>query len=139
MNLLVPMDMDETSKHALQEAITLAKSFKEQGKITILHVINREIAPDAVETTVDLESKLHEETNAYLTKVKHIVEKANLAVEIVALEGFAATKILDFEKKNPVDFIVIGHHNRKGLDRIVVGSVSKKIIHDAACPVIVVK
>lgn len=32
MNLLVPMDMDETSKHALQEAITLAKSFKEQGK-----------------------------------------------------------------------------------------------------------
>lgn len=56
MNLLVPMDMDETSKHALQEAITLAKSFKEQGKITILHVINREIAPDAVETTVDLES-----------------------------------------------------------------------------------
>ncbi|WP_162261925.1 universal stress protein, partial [Carnobacterium maltaromaticum] len=60
-------------------------------------------------------------------------------VEVVILEGFIATKILDYEKEHAVDLIVIGHHNRIGFDRLVVGSVSKKVIHDAICPVVVVK
>lgn len=139
MHLLVPMDLDKTSKSALKEAILLTEKFKETGKITILHVVNSELSAPVVDSAEDLETKLLAEARDYLAKIKAIVEKKNILVEVVILEGFVATKILDYEKEHAVDLIVIGHHNRMGFDRLVVGSVSKKVIHDAICPVVVVK
>ena len=38
-----------------------------------------------------------------------------------------------------VDAIVMGTHGRKGLDRMLVGSVAERVVRDAPCTVIIVK
>ena len=61
MHLLVPMDLDKTSKSALKEAILLTEKFKETGKITILHVVNSELSAPVVDSVEDLETRTYED------------------------------------------------------------------------------
>lgn len=47
--------------------------------------------------------------------------------------------ILDAAKKDGADLIVIGSHGRTGLDKVLMGSVSEKILNQADCAVLVVR
>ncbi len=53
--------------------------------------------------------------------------------------GDAAQQILQYAKDNSVDLIVMGTHGRKGLDRILMGSVAQEVVRNAGVPVLTVK
>jgi nucleotide-binding universal stress UspA family protein len=53
-------------------------------------------------------------------------------------EGDAASEILDRAAAIPSDLIVMGTHGRSGFERLVLGSVTEKVIHKATCPVLTV-
>lgn len=53
--------------------------------------------------------------------------------------GDPAEQILQYAKDNSVDLIVMGTHGRKGLDRILMGSVAQEVIRNARVPVLTVK
>jgi nucleotide-binding universal stress UspA family protein len=46
--------------------------------------------------------------------------------------------ILDEAKSLPADLIVLGTHGRGGVDRLVLGSVTEKVLRKATCPVLTV-
>jgi nucleotide-binding universal stress UspA family protein len=62
-------------------------------------------------------------------KFKYVLEMDNDAVKI----------ILDYHKKYKSDLIVIASHGRKGLTRILMGSVAESIFRDALCPVLLIR
>jgi nucleotide-binding universal stress UspA family protein len=89
--------------------------------------------PAAVPTPGDLE--------ALLASMKRFVEtEIGLAVSMrfEIGEGDAASEILDRAAVIPSDLIVMGTHGRSGFERLVLGSVTEKVIHKAACPVLTV-
>lgn len=49
--------------------------------------------------------------------------------------GDAAEEILNYIKKKNIDMVVMGTHGRKGLDRIIFGSVANTVIKKAQAPV----
>jgi nucleotide-binding universal stress UspA family protein len=53
-------------------------------------------------------------------------------------EGDAASEILDRAATIPSDLIVVGTHGRSGFDRLILGSVTEKVIRKASCPVLTV-
>jgi nucleotide-binding universal stress UspA family protein len=53
--------------------------------------------------------------------------------------GYAAEEILEAAQTEGVDMIVIGTHGRKGIDRILFGSVAEKVVKSAACPVLTIR
>ena len=53
-------------------------------------------------------------------------------------EGKPITNILEIVKAQNIDLIVMGTHGHTGFNRLVLGSVTEKVIHEAACPVLVV-
>jgi nucleotide-binding universal stress UspA family protein len=53
-------------------------------------------------------------------------------------EGFVSQRILETISKEGIDLLVMGTHGHRGFNRLVLGSVTESIIHQAACPVLAV-
>lgn len=64
---------------------------------------------------------------------------ADMKAEGRVVTGYAAEEILDAAEEEQVDLIVMGTHGRKGIDRILFGSVAEKVVKSAACPVLTVR
>ncbi len=48
-------------------------------------------------------------------------------------------EILDVAESEHVDLIAMGTHGRRGIDRILMGSVAEAVVRRAKCPVLAVK
>jgi nucleotide-binding universal stress UspA family protein len=62
----------------------------------------------------------------------------SVATQFEIGEGDAASEILDRAAAIPSDLIVMGTHGRSGFERLVLGSVTEKVIRKATCPVLTV-
>jgi len=139
--ILCPIDFSEFSRHALDHAVAIARRY--DATVTVLNVCalvpatayapGTPILPVSVPTPDDLD--------ALLASMKRFVEtEVGLAVPMrfEIGEGNAASEILDRATAIPSDLIVMGTHGRSGFERLVLGSVTEKVIHKAACPVLTV-
>ena len=55
------------------------------------------------------------------------------------LDGHPAEELDTYAGTNDIDLIVIGSHGRKGLDRLLIGSVADKVVRGAKVPVLIVR
>ena len=70
--------------------------------------------------------------------VKQEIFKDIKKLETKVMLGSPAEKILEFAKKEGVDFIIMGTHGRKGLEAKIFGSVCLKVARDADMPVLTI-
>lgn len=61
----------------------------------------------------------------------------NVAYEV--LEGKPSEEIVKHAKDEDVDLIIVGNRGISGIKKFVMGSVSKKVLDEAECPVLVIK
>lgn len=87
-----------------------------------------------------------EQTNA-VDKLKRTAQdyldnaKLNLGdetIETVLKEGDYAENILQTAKEVKADIIVVGTHSRKGLDKVLLGSVAEKVLHHTTIPLFII-
>ncbi len=62
-----------------------------------------------------------------------------IEIESLVDEGDVTDTILGFAQAQAVDLIVMGTHGRHGLDHILLGSVTEKVLRKAHCPVLAVR
>jgi nucleotide-binding universal stress UspA family protein len=60
------------------------------------------------------------------------------AIEIIAVEGEFAESILKVAQEQGAGIIVIGSHSRSALEKIIMGSVTEKLLHDSDIPLFIV-
>ncbi len=63
---------------------------------------------------------------------------AGLDVETTVAVGDVAEEIIKHAEKSGTDMIIIGTHGRKGLEKIMFGSVALGVAKGAYCPVLTV-
>ena len=54
-------------------------------------------------------------------------------------QGESSRLIVETAKDHGAEVIVMGSHGRTGLTRLLMGSITEKVIGSAVCPVLVVK
>jgi nucleotide-binding universal stress UspA family protein len=71
----------------------------------------------------------------------HAIELREMGVTVsVALDrGLAATTVAAMAERAGADLVVVGTHGRRGLSRLVLGSVAEHIVRLSSCPVMVVR
>lgn len=57
----------------------------------------------------------------------------------VVLDGHPAEELDIYAGSQDIDLVVIGSHGRKGLDRLLIGSVADKVVRVAKVPVLIVR
>jgi nucleotide-binding universal stress UspA family protein len=89
---------------------------------------------DVVQTDTVMELKKTAED--YLENVK--LDLGDETIETVVKEGDYAENILRTAKEMHADVIVMGTHSRKGLDKVLLGSVAENVLHHATIPLFIV-
>ena len=123
--ILVPTDRSEPSRAVLAPAIEIARLFG--ARMVFLNVLEpgRDKAGD--------EGLARERLQEYADQAK------GLETAVVVDRGEAAKTILDNARFHGCDLIAMTTHGRSGLSRMVVGSVTEKVLRDAALPLLVVR
>jgi len=134
-NIVLAYDGSKFSNKALQEAISLAKS--SGGSLLILSVVDitDEFEAEAPGLTDKMTEKLLRSAQKALEKAVAAKVKAKVEVHV----GDAYEMIVETARKKKADIIVMGSHGRTGLTRLLMGSVTSRVIGHAPCSVIVVK
>lgn len=135
-NILVPTDFGEPAQHALEIGIELSRRF--DAKLTIVHVYQLFIAmpyTDALSYPFDeIERRARELLDGALRQAKASYPKCEGLLRI----GFVADEIVRTADEVHADLIVMGTHRRRGLPRMVMGSVADKVLRTASAPVLAV-
>jgi nucleotide-binding universal stress UspA family protein len=138
--ILCPTDFSVSSRHALGHAIAIAKWY--ESAVTLLHVHPimpaAAYAPGVAVMPVVLTGQEREALRTAMTQLAGELGAAHVPVETEVTEGSAATAILAKAEEMPADLLVMGTHGYTGFDRLVLGSVTEKVLRKAACPVLTV-
>ncbi|HMG94620.1 MAG TPA: universal stress protein [Chryseolinea sp.] len=142
VNILVPTDLSELSKIAVQYAIKIAN--KTEGNITLLHVIN---IIEPTRATMRLRLKALEQELFAVAKedldamIKDISKtlKSNLPIKIKVVKGASFNDTVKKEAKRlRTGLIVMGTRGASGLKKYVMGSNTASVIDASDVPVLAV-
>lgn len=134
--ILCPVDFDENSLHAVEQASALARGG--MGRLCLLHVI--QINPLATEGFVL--GELYDSQEKYAReKLDQITQDrlAGVECEILIERGNPADVILAMENTVAPDLVVMATHGRRGFTRLVMGSVAEKVVRESITPVLTVR
>jgi nucleotide-binding universal stress UspA family protein len=138
-NILVPIDLDDSAAQVLDYAVALAA--KLDAKLHVLHAVpwpllGAEVPIAVTETAMD--DIMKHEQKAFDDLVA--AHTSRLPPASAALtKGDARTAILTAAQELRADLIVIGTHGRRGVSRLVLGSVAESVARTAPCPVLFVR
>ncbi len=133
--LLLPTDGSEFSEGAIREGINLAKGCS--SKLYAMSVV--EMNPEYAALAPQLVEKDEKDTRRHLESVKERASKEGVDCEtIVRLGDEPHRYIVEEAAKRDVEMIIIGRRGRTGLKRLMMGSVTAKVIGYAPCKVLVV-
>ncbi|WP_027211294.1 universal stress protein [Burkholderia sp. WSM2232] len=143
-NIVVALDGSDAAKRALAEAIQLAKLSR--GKVTAVYVVDQSAAftyAGACDPHL-LTDAARQVGVTLLHGALEQMRELNLAgeTEIVQTQGISddiATALLRCVERRGADLVVMGTHGRRGLRRMVIGSVAERVVRFATCPVLLIR
>jgi nucleotide-binding universal stress UspA family protein len=138
--ILVPTDFSEGANDALAYAVALAA--KLDAKIHLLNVVGIPLigVPEVgVAYTADVVNSLLEANQKQLDKlVADNAGKASFGTPLLET-GDARAVIEATADKLGAELIVMGTHGRRGVKRLLLGSVAEMVVRTAPCPVLLVR
>ncbi len=143
MKVLLAVDK---SLHAEQAVRAVSACFS-GAEVEILHAVDIEAVPHShlsaaliEEYHRKLRAGLQTEADQFLPKYQAALSSAFFRnVCVTAREGRAADVILQTAASSRSDLIVLGSRGRSEIQSLLLGSVSYRVAHGAACPVLLVK
>ena len=143
------MDYDPTAQKVAEAGFSLAKSMK--AEVLLLHVLSDVVYYSSLEyspimgfSSIDMGpvllmdmDNLKKAAHLYLDKVKkHLGDDT---IQTMVLEGDdKADIILQAAKESRTEIIAMGSHGRKWLDKILMGSVTEKVLNHSTLPVLII-
>ena len=140
-SILCPVDFSEFSIHAYEYAQSLAWHYK--AKLILQHVLYPlepfdfwDIYPGSYEEIcrkrrADVEQQLEEFAKRHA--------RTEIQPQCFGQDGPVTDLILSLAEAQAANLIVMGTHGRRGIDRLMLGSTTEKILRRARCPVLAVR
>lgn len=137
--ILVPTDGSERASRAADWAIDLAR--ETGGELHFLYVVDTSLTTGLPEDWAweQIEESLREEGNAALEGLVGSAREAGLDARAEIGKGVPHSRILSYAQKNDVDLIAISTAGRRGLEKLLMGSTTDRVLRSAECPVVVIK
>ena len=133
--ILVATDGSEKNRAAVEEALRIGRT---SG--SAVHAVYVADTLESASTDVvirDTWELLQREGEQALDRVRGMA--GGVQLETVILEGKPAAEIVKYAGEKGIDLIVIGTQGKRGIERILLGSVAESIIRAAPCKILVVK
>jgi len=138
--IVVAYDGSDHAIKALNTAIELAKAFN--SKLDVVEVVDTAalLGMGFAPIPSDVIAQIYNKAQNDVEQAKKKAQEAGVKdVTSQVLEGDPATSIIEYASKNGADLIVIGSRGLSTFKRLILGSVSSKVVQEARVPVLVVK
>jgi nucleotide-binding universal stress UspA family protein len=139
--VLCPIDFSETSIRALTYATAFASWY--EAELEVLHVVpafDSGVVPAMSARSEDggRYPVSHDEILAEIRRAITTADAGRVNPRALAQEGRAHEMIASRARAQPADLLVMGTHGRSGFTRLLLGSVTEKVLRTAPCPVLTV-
>jgi nucleotide-binding universal stress UspA family protein len=134
--ILVPLDGSTVAEAALAPAVALAR--EAGAKLVLLRAAEAHTLPtaDPIAAQVDVMREAEE----YLARTRAKVMGAGIVdVEVSAWYGPAVEAIVEAARYRDADLIVMSSHGRSGVARLVIGSVTERVLRGTSVPILVIR
>jgi nucleotide-binding universal stress UspA family protein len=140
-NVLCAIDLSDASGRTLTYAAAVARGYS--ARLTVLHVAPTfdamQVRAGALGDAIDIVQPMpREQVLDELRKTLAASKIAADAATLAAVAGEPVATIVDQALSIPADLLVMGTHGRSGFDRLLLGSVTEKVLHKAPCPILTV-
>jgi nucleotide-binding universal stress UspA family protein len=130
--ILCPVDLDDHSRAALETARGLAQ--EPDATIYLLHVVC--VAPVIGGVPIEPYAVTGSDVKAEIEQMLPPQAERGLNYQVLARKGNPAAEILRAIGELGVDSVVMATHGRKGIGRLVLGSVAAQVVRESPCPVL---
>ena len=138
--ILVPTDGSELSGKAIAAAVDLARTLKATviGMTTLEPYSYSNLSEYRPETLDDYEARMDQAGAERLGRIADAASQAGVPVETVSVKSFSPYEaIIDTAKQKDCDLIVMASHGRRGLNAVLLGSETQKVLTHSSIPVMV--
>lgn len=137
--ILCPVDLSDISRRALDYAALVARWYRADIRALLVEpVVLSPVDFPPMPAVTGLTPKAKAELADRLATFVNGVKAPGVAIEPVLKEGFVVDEILGNARDMPADLVVMGTHGRGGFERLVLGSVTEKVLRKLTCPVLTV-
>jgi nucleotide-binding universal stress UspA family protein len=139
--ILFPTDFSDYSKKALPYALSLAENYGAQ--LHVLHVFEQRIHPSFYiadkSTPFDLDDGLRDRALDALDEFVYDDLRERIDFRCDVASGKPFVEIINYARANDIDLIVIATHGLTGLEYMIIGSTTERVVRRAPCPVLSIK
>jgi nucleotide-binding universal stress UspA family protein len=136
--ILAPTDFSECSRHAALYAASIAKAYN--GTVHLVHVIEPIEKTDqwsyVVSTVEQIKPLVEKEVASKLEQQATELKATGADVEHLALHGTGYARLAEYAEEKGVALIAIGTSGKRGLEHMILGSTTERLLRMAVCPVL---
>lgn len=147
--ILIAIDYDPTAQNIAETGFELAKSMN--AEVTLLHVVadytyysSLDYSPvlgfDSFSNLGVLQTntvaELQNAAQDYLNKTKKYLQDDS--IKTIVKDGDSGDAIIEASEEMGADVIVLGSHSRRGLEKILMGSVAEKVLRHSTIPLFII-
>lgn len=134
-HILLAVDGSDNAVRAAKEAVKIASN---DSLIEMVYVADFDKAKTEMLHAGSSESLLLERKRK-IAPVEEVLRAADKHFKLTILHGTPGPEIVKYANENKVDIVVIGSRGLNGLQEMVLGSVSHKVMKRVQCPALIVK
>ena len=140
-HILIPTDGSKLSQKAVRKGLRFAHALK--SRVTVFHAIPRFHASDVMMGLLGIgRGDYAKAAQAYANRRLGFVQKAARALDVPCNTRHVTTDdpagaIIDAARANGCDLILMASHGRRGLDALLLGSETQKVLTHSTIPVLV--
>ena len=135
-NILFATDFSAISERAFPYAVAIARKYG--AKIFVAHVVSVSPMPNSTPTLTLQELAAQAVREAKESMASFEARWKDVPHQTLIRRGEIWNTISDLVEENDIDLIICGTHGRRGVSKLLMGSVAEKIFRHAACPVLTV-
>jgi nucleotide-binding universal stress UspA family protein len=142
-HLLVTLDGSARAEAVVPYAIDIGKSMG--AEVTLLRIVDATTSGWGERGAIGknpespVKSLNVEQAQAYLDRVAEQMEMSGVRTHSIVKQGPPAKQIVGTAKKAEADAIVMATHSRRGLNRLMFGSVAEAVLHESDIPILLVR
>lgn len=141
-SILVAFDGSTPAERAIETAVT---SFVDP-EVTVIHVLDpgelvgyAGMEGTAMTDVEYIQAQREEESDRFLASAEEIAAEFGVEVETVRDVGDIANTVVRYAEEEDMDHVVVGSHGRKGVRRLLLGSVAERIVRRSPISVTVAR
>ena len=137
-SIVCATDFSEFSERGVYYGVFLAREFG--AKFYLCHVIDLSSTAIYGETVlVDIDGQLNRISTYAANRLNRLIGEEHIDWEPVISVGYPGDEITRIAEEKKADLVITATHSRKGLKRLILGSVTLNLIRSLNCPILVVR